>query len=107
MNVKTFESNTGKKPVDDFFKSQDQSTIAKISHKIDMLEQFGKHLGMPYSKKITNNLYELRIRGKVEIRILYGFKGDGVILLHAFNKKKDKIATKDIKTASVRLGTID
>jgi len=57
MNVKTYESDIGQKPVDDFFKGQDRSTIAKISHKIDLLERFGKQLEMPYSKKIQRFFY--------------------------------------------------
>lgn len=107
MNVKTFETKSGQKPVDDFIKAQDQSTIAKIGNKIDLLERFGHLLPMPYSKKVTDELYELRIRGRAEVRILYSFVSNEVILLHAFVKKQDKIPRKEIETAQSRLSALD
>ena len=42
-----------------FVKKLDKSTQAKLSKEIDLLEQFGINLGMPYSKKIDTNLWEL------------------------------------------------
>lgn len=107
MKVRTFETRSGQKPVDDFVKAQDQSTISKIAFRIDILEKFGPRLSMPYSRKITDQLYELRIRGKVEIRILYGFKNNEAVLLHAFKKKQDKIPQREIETAQSRLLTLD
>lgn len=107
MTVRTFETRSGQKPIDDFIKAQDQSTISKIAFRIDLLERFGPRLGMPYSKKIADNLYELRIRGKVEIRILYVFKGDEAILLNIFKKKQDKISPKEIDLATQRLRSIE
>lgn len=103
MKVTTFETKSGQKPVDDFIKGQDQSTIAKITSKIDLLERFGHLLPMPYSKKVSDDLYELRIRGKVEVRILYSFVGNEAVLLHAFVKKQDKIPKKEIDVAKSRL----
>lgn len=74
---------------------------------IDLLERYGKLLGMPYSKKITSNLYELRVRGKVEARILYGFKSGSIVFLHAFKKKKDKISQKEIQLAARRFSGLE
>ena len=62
---------------------------------------------MPYAKKITDQLYELRIRGKVEIRIIYGFKNNEAVLLHIFKKKQNKIPRKEINTAEERFSLID
>ncbi len=106
MNVKTFETKSGQQPVDDFIKAQDQSTISKIAFRIDLLERFGSRLGMPYAKKITGHLYELRIKGKVEVRIIYGFKNNEAILLHIFKKKQDKIPQKEIEIAEKRLSVV-
>lgn len=107
MNVKTFETKSRQKPVDDFIKAQEQSTVTKIAFRIDLLEKFGPNLGMPYSKKITSDLYELRVRGKVEIRILYCFKNGEATLLHIFKKKQDKIPQKEIKLAESRISLVD
>ena len=57
-----FESERGERPVEAFIKSLDESTIAKAIHEIDLLEKHGAHLAMPHSKKLTSNLFELRIR---------------------------------------------
>ena len=107
MKVKTFETKYGQKPIDEFIKMQDQQTISKIAFRIDLLEQFGPRLGMPYSTKITAGLHELRIRGKVDIRVLYAFRNNQALLLHIFKKKQDKIPKKEIKIAEGRLSQVD
>jgi len=107
MKVKTFETKSGQKPIDDFIKEQDQPTINKIAFRIDLLERFGARLGMPYAKKITDQLYELRVRGKVEIRIIYACKSNEAILLHIFKKKRDKVPPKEIEVANKRFMLVD
>jgi len=62
--IKFFESERKEKPVEEFIKSCESATIAKILRQIDLLEKYGKFLLMPHSKKLTKDLYELRIRGK-------------------------------------------
>ena len=86
MKVKTFETKSGQKPVDDFIKEQDLLTRKKIAFLINLLERFGAQLGMPYSKKVTDKFYELRVRGKGEIRIIYTFRGNDAVLLNIFKK---------------------
>lgn len=98
-----FETLRGEKPVEKFIKSLDASTIAKAAHEINLLEQHGPYLSMPHSKKLEAGLYELRIRGKPEVRILYTFIKNEIYLLHAFKKKTQKTPQKEIKTASKRL----
>lgn len=78
-------------------------TIAKIAHAIDLLGKHGSLLAMPHAKKVTNQLHELRIRGKQEIRILDAFSSRKIYLLHGFKKKQDKIPPKELHTAEVRL----
>jgi phage-related protein len=61
---------------------------------------------MPFSRKLTNGLYELRGKGKLKIRIIYAYKNKEYILLHIFNKKSQKTPPKEIETALKRLTTI-
>jgi len=68
-NIIFAKSNRGDEVVKDLIKKLQKSTIAKIAHHIDLLVEQGPILPMPYSKKITTNIYELSIRGKQEIRI--------------------------------------
>ncbi len=105
-NIILFESTRGEKPVEEFIKSLDKITSPKINHHVRLLMGFGPFLGMPYSKKLTKDLYELRIRGKQEIRIIYSFKSNDIILLHAFKKQSQKTPQKEIQTALRRLDTI-
>lgn len=98
-----FETNRGEKPVNEFVKSLDEKTQSKTAQAIDLLERFGNLLRMPYSKKITGELYELRIRSKQEVRIIYCFKNRNIHLLHAFKKQTQKTPRKEIELALKRL----
>ncbi|MBU1130414.1 type II toxin-antitoxin system RelE/ParE family toxin [Patescibacteria group bacterium] len=101
-----FENSRGQKPVKDFIKKLDYSSKAKITRIIGLLEQYGCFLRMPYSKKLDNNIFELRIRGKNEIRVLYSSIKNKFILLHVFKKKTQKTPVKEILIAKQRLTQI-
>lgn len=85
-----FESSRGERSVDEFFKKQQPQAQGKITHLVDLLKLYGNLLGMPHAKQLGSGIYELRIRGKEEIRIFYGFKQTTIILLHAFKKQTQK-----------------
>ena len=101
-----FETARGEKIVKEFIKSLNPKTISKISGEIDLLVEYGSFLGMPHSKRLSKDLYELRVRGQQETRIIYGFKGKTVYLLHAFLKKTQKTPQKEIETAQQRLDSL-
>jgi phage-related protein len=98
-----YETARGERPVAEFIKKQRPQAIAKIAHLIDLLQIHGNLLGMPHSKQLEHNLYELRLRGKEEIRIIYGFVGKTIYLLCGFKKQRQKIPRKEIETAKARL----
>lgn len=104
--VIVFETDRDEKPVEEFLKSLDDPTIAKASHEIDLLKKHGPYLSMPHSKKLTTELYELRIRGKQEIRIIYSFIKSDIYLLHAFKKQKQQTPRKELETALKRLQSL-
>jgi phage-related protein len=91
------------KKVEKFLLRLDKKVIAKVLRLIDLLERFGYKLGMPQSKKIMDNIFELRIHGKQEVRILYTFKKSIIILLHGFIKKSQKISKQELSAAIKRL----
>jgi phage-related protein len=98
-----YATDRGEKPVETFIAKQDKPTIAKIIRNIDLLQQNGPSLGMPFSKYMGENLHELRIRGKNEVRIFYFIQiGDLIVLLHAFNKRTQKTPTKELSIAIKR-----
>ena len=106
-NILLFETARGDKPVEDFIKPLSSSSRSKVIHMIRLLKQFGTFLNMPHSKKITKDIYELRVKGKEEIRIFYAPFGRKIYLLHAFKKKSQKIQSKEIKLAEQRLKALD
>lgn len=84
----------------------ESGTKAKVFRLTNLLKEFGENLGMPYSKRIEKNLFELRVRGKQEVRIFYTFK-EGAVFLHAFIKKTQKIPIKELKVVRRKLRSID
>ena len=89
--------------VDIFISSLEEVAYGKALRSIELLKLFGSELLFPHSKKITNNLFELRVRGKQEIRIFYTFNKNKAILLHGFIKKTQKIPRKEINIALMKL----
>lgn len=79
---------------------------AKVSRHITLLKSSGKGLGMPFSKRMDKNLYELRILGVINVRIFYTFQDNQIILLHAFIKTTHKTPLKHTRTAKQRLQTL-
>jgi phage-related protein len=101
--VLTYETRNGEKPVDIFIKRQQSHARSKIIHNIRLLEKYGNMLGMPHAKMLGGGLYELRIRGKEEIRFFYFFKQKTIYLLHGFKKQKQKTPQKELELAISRM----
>lgn len=98
-----FQIARGDSPVEDFIKEQDESTHAKVLQSIQLLANNGPFLKPPYIKKLEDKLYELRISGKVAIRIFYTIDNNEYYLLHAFKKKSQKTPSKELKVALDRI----
>jgi len=101
-----FESARGEKPVEKFFYEQQLQAQSKMLHLFELLELYGSQLKMPHAKQLVVGLYELRIRGKEELRVLYGFKQNTIYLLHAFKKQTQKTPRKELEIARKRLTEI-
>lgn len=70
---------------------------------IAILAEEGR-LEFPEAKKISKNLFEIRVIHKGLYRGLYAYvKKDYIILLHFFQKKTKKTPLKNIKLAQQRL----
>ncbi len=66
---------------------------------IGLLEQFGYEIRPPYSKKVADNLFELRIRGVEEVRAFFTFHKGSAYLLYGFIKKSRKLPKMNLKKA--------
>lgn len=101
--IKFFQTARGDCPVKEFIEKQNISTGAKITYFIELLENYGPFLKPPYMKKLQNRLYELRISGKIAVRIFYTMYRNEYYLLHAFKKKSQKTPKKELKLALDRM----
>lgn len=100
--IKSFESSRGEKFVESFLYSLEIKARSKTAQLIDLLEEHGSYLKMPYAKRLTKEIYELRVRGREEVRVLYCFKQDVIYLLHGFKKKTQKTPQREIDLALKR-----
>jgi phage-related protein len=71
----------------------------------EMMRRYGPNLGMPYTRAMGNELFEIRAKGKEGIaRIIYCTVVSGKItILHGFVKKTDKTPRRELATAKRRL----
>jgi len=68
-----------------------------------ILELEGK-LDFPHAKKISRDLFEIRIKVQGKYRSIYAYIGKlDIVILHFFRKKTQKTPTKDLKLAQRRL----
>lgn len=106
-NIETYETIRGEKVVDKFIKKQQPQAKAKIVHNVKLLKLYGNKLGLPHSKILRAGLYELRIRGKEEIRIIYCFgKQRTIYLLHGFKKQTREIPKRELDLAMYRMKSL-
>lgn len=87
------------KKVEKFITDLDRTISSRVISSVDLLEEYGHLLDMPDSKSLGNGLFELRIQGKIKVRILYIFHINKAFIIHGFIKKTWKIPLKDIRYA--------
>lgn len=103
-HIEYYESRTGKSPVGEFIDSLDAKSRARVARTLDLLEEFGISLGMPYAKHLEKQLWELRIRhGRNRYRIIYFlYTEQTFILLHGLTKKTGPMPRAAIEIAESR-----
>lgn len=95
----------GENPAKNFINSLSFVQRAKVSRIINYIEEYGLIIAIPHVKKLTSTpLWEIRILGQNNIRILYAtFKNNTIIILHGFIKKSQKTPPREINKALKRL----
>jgi len=78
-----------------FTQNLEQATQTKYARALRLLEQYGQELRMPFVKRLDAQLFELRVRGRQEVRMFFTFTGYGVLLLHGYLKKSQKIPFRE------------
>ena len=101
IEVLFYDLPNGTRPALDFLLSLDKKMRAKTSRTIELLENNGNILGMPYSKHVQDGIFELRTQvGNDITRVMYFFfDGGKAVLTHGFIKKQQKTPPQEIERA--------
>lgn len=98
-------SKRGENPVKKFINSLQPRQQIKVSRIIQSISEYGLIIALPHTKKLIKTpLWEIRILGQDNIRILYAtIISNSILLVHCFNKKSQKTPSKELKIAIDRL----
>lgn len=89
FEVEFYEKENGEQPAKEFMLSLDKKLRAKLADTIMILQDNGYELREPYSKHISEGIFELRAKQGSDItRVMYFFYVDRhIILTNGFIKK--------------------
>ena len=101
FEVVFYQTTSGKQPAKEFLLSLDKKMRAKMSMTISILQDNGYELREPYSKHLSDGIFELRAKVSTNIsRVLYFFYfGNQIILTNGFIKKTIKTPENEIEKA--------
>ena len=101
FEVEYYEKSDGTYPAEEFILSQDIKMQAKLFRLLELLELKGNELREPYSKSLSDGIFEIRaIQGNNITRVLYFFVvGKKIILTNGFVKKTQKTPDREIALA--------
>ncbi|MCI5217813.1 MAG: type II toxin-antitoxin system RelE/ParE family toxin [Candidatus Electrothrix sp. LOE2] len=82
-----------------------RAVYARITERIAL---FGPNLGMPFTRSVGKNLFEIRAKGREGIGRAFFCTviGNRVVILHGFIKKSAKTPKKELAVAQKRLSEI-
>ena len=101
FEVEFYETASGDQPAREFLLSLDKKMRAKMADTISILQDNGYELREPYSKHLSEGIFELRAKVGSDItRVLYFFYVDQhIILTNGFIKKTQKTPPREIERA--------
>ena len=99
-----YVSPNGDRPIKSFLDSLSEKQQSKILRIIEYIKEYSLQSILPHVKKLTGTpLWEIRIIGKDNIRIIYVIPFKIIVLiLHGFIKKSKKTPSKEIGIALYR-----
>jgi len=102
------QNNQSKSPPKIYIDSLNIKQKAKIFRIFTNIENYGLSTIQPHIKKVVGTpLWEIRILGQDNIRIIYAIHLKNIVLvLHAFIKKTQKTPSKEIEIALKKLKQI-
>jgi len=85
-----------------FLDNLDVSVRSEAYRLLDLLEKHGHSLSMPVAKPIGGGLWELRLTGQPQIRMLYGFCDGTPVVVLALQKQRSALPSSAIALARKR-----
>jgi phage-related protein len=82
-----------------FIENLDILLAARTNKMLDLLRDRGYELRMPFSRSVEDGIFELRIVGTVQTRLLYFFHRGEIVIAHAVSKKTKQLSRRDIEYA--------
>ncbi len=101
FEVVFYDKTDGTEPAKDFLNSLDTKMMSKMARVIAILQVNGPALREPYSKPLSDGIFELRAQVGSDIsRVLYFFLvGRRIVLTNGFIKKTTKTPPSEIERA--------
>lgn len=102
FEVVVYEKEDGQVPFSDFLAGLAPKLRAKVLRDVELLERFGNQLREPYTKALSDGLFELRTKQGTDIArsIYFFFDGSRIVITNGFVKKTAKTPSAEIKRAS-------
>ena len=99
----------GRSPVKDLLNQLSASAHTKVLRQLLYLQEFGPAVSIPSNKKLKGTpLWELRILGKDNLRVIYAQTNKNELtILHIFKKESQKTPRRELNLAISRLSGID
>ncbi|KVH80146.1 hypothetical protein WJ41_30620 [Burkholderia ubonensis] len=106
LSVRFFCTAGGSEPVREWLKGLDQAERKAIGEEIKTV-QFGWPLGMPLVRKMSKDLWEIRVTLPTRIaRVFFTVVDDAMVLLHGFIKQSPTTPPDDLDVARSRLKAV-
>jgi hypothetical protein len=88
--------------IEAFIHTLNPGTIAKTYRIMNVLKIAGAEIGFPQSRALSLGLFELRIRGTQEVRLIYTFHRNSAVILCGFLKTTHRIPRRILTLAHQR-----
>ena len=100
-DIEFYDKADGTEPAKDFILSLDTKMQAKVLRTVSLLREASPSLREPYSKSLSDGIFEIRTKFGSDItRVLYFFViGKKIILTNGFIKKTQKTPPAEIELA--------
>ena len=103
LGVRFFRTARGNEPVREWLKALEQIERRVIGEEIKTV-QLGWPLGMPLVRKMSKDLWEIRVMlPRRSARVLFTVVGDTMVLLHALFKQSQATPSDDLDVTVARL----